>query len=669
MKKKYLKQLLILFLLLSSFQPLLISATENTISDTESSTFDSSFLTESDISETLETSDFESQTSSSGEQIFEESTSDLDSNSDTTPSTEEIEEEDIETIDETSLNKYGTILATQHKIFLDESFEAYVLSKDFIKRTFFVDQVYPHSDGKTYLRLLDKDDHLIGYIDEEFVFIVETQAGRNHEFNKYVTIIGNAPIWNDFDWNLKHEATVYQNQTLKVKDVFYHFDGSKYFSLYDNQDLWVGYIHEDGTKIVNGEQGAFHSTNQYVTLKGDSVIWGNFDWVFRHAPTAYQNQTLQARGIYYHFNGGNYLSLYDQQGKWVGYVNEAGTRAGKGQQGAHSNYGEFVTITGSYAIWGSFAWTNQKSMALYKNQTLEARGIYYHFNGSAYLSLYDNKGKWVGYMNEKGARLGKGRQGAHFNHGESVKVKSPNYTIWRSFSWTTKASGTFTEETYLAKGVYNHFNGSRYLSLYDQNNKWIGYINEAAVHYVQTHLFVMGHGGYDPGAVGNNTNERDFTRNELLPHLRKYANQLKDSYVIFYDTTRDLFRDTNNGNGLYDPQFAHVSSITEIHLDGGPIGATGGHVIVHPNKASYTDDLALASIVKKYNGLWGGVASNQGLSYRKNLLNLNVSQDLGISYRLVELGFIANKKDLTLLRTNRDRLAKEFIETVTKEKL
>ena len=179
----------------------------------------------------------------------------------------------------------------------------------------------------------------------------------------------------------------------------------------------------------------------------------------------------------------------------------------------------------------------------------------------------------------------------------------------------------------------------------------------------------MGHGDTDPGAVGNGTNERDFTRRELLPYLQKYANQLKNNHIIFYDTSRNLYKDTKSGDGLYDLYYG-LSSITEIHLDAGIQNiVTGGHVIVHPGKSSYTQDLALAAVVGKYNSIWRNTASSAGLSYRTDLLNLNVSKKVDVSYRLVELGFITNKKDLALLRANLDKIAKEFVQVVTGETL
>ena len=110
-------------------------------------------------------------------------------------------------------------------------------------------------------------------------------------------------------------------------------------------------------------------------------------------------------------------------------------------------------------------------------------------------------------------------------------------------------------------------------------------------------------------------------------------------------------------------------TLLEFHLDAAGIGATGGHIIVHPNKKSYKEDLELANVIKQNNGLWGGVTAKKGLSYRKDLLNLNISYDYNVSYRLAELGFITNYKDVAKLRVNLDKIAKEFVEVVTGEKL
>ena len=184
---------------------------------------------------------------------------------------------------------------------------------------------------------------------------------------------------------------------------------------------------------------------------------------------------------------------------------------------------------------------------------------------------------------------------------------------------------------------------------------------------MQEFLFVMGHGGIDPGAVGSGTNERDFTRNELLPYLRKYANQLKESRINFYDVSRDMFTDTRNGQGAHLVSNA-ITSVTEFHLDSGGIGASGGHVIVRPG-GSNSVNIGLANTIRTYVGWHPSFVNSNGLSFRQDLLNLNIFRSRGIEYRLMELGFISNPSDVARIRNNLDNIAKNIVQNVTGEKL
>ena len=87
-----------------------------------------------------------------------------------------------------------------------------------------------------------------------------------------------------------------------------------------------------GANVATGQQGIYQAYNKYVMLKGDYAIWNGFNWAKSTSAAPYKNKTVQARGIYYHFNGSSYLSLYDNQGKWVGYINQNGTKAVSSQQ-------------------------------------------------------------------------------------------------------------------------------------------------------------------------------------------------------------------------------------------------------------------------------------------------------------------------------------------------
>src|SRR5699024_2238379 len=100
------------------------------------------------------------------------------------------------------------------------------------------------------------------------------------------------------------------------------------------------------------------------------------------------------------------------------------------------------------------------------------------------------------------------------------------------------------------------------------------------------HLIVYGHGQSDPGAVGNGYCERDFTRNVLGPYLEKYARQLKNNTVDFYDKSLDMYTQSRAGRGAYSVSTSYAS-VTELHLDAASPAATGGHVIV---KAGFKAD-------------------------------------------------------------------------------
>lgn len=180
------------------------------------------------------------------------------------------------------------------------------------------------------------------------------------------------------------------------------------------------------------------------------------------------------------------------------------------------------------------------------------------------------------------------------------------------------------------------------------------------------HLIVYGHGQGDPGAGGNGYQEATFTRNILGPHLEKYAKQLKKNTVKFYDKSLNMYTQSQAGKGAYSVS-TKTASVTELHLDAASSSATGGHVIISSSFNPDKYDVAIAAVIGKYVGWWGSVKNSKGVNKRSDLLNLNVFARRGISYRLVELGFITNKNDVDKLVKNIDAVAKDLIEAITGE--
>lgn len=231
-------------------------------------------------------------------------------------------------------------------------------------------------------------------------------------------------------------------------------------------------------------QGPYIKDGRFVTIsKKNYSTWSNFSWKKRSDSSKMMNQTYQAKGKYNHENGSTYLSLFDNKGKWQGYINEKAVKIGDGKQGAYISDGRYVTISkDNYDTWTNFAWKSRNKTKNLMNQTYQARGRYSHFNGSTFYSLYDSKGKWYGYLNASAVKLGDGKQGAYIKDGRKVTINKKNYNTWSNFGWKKRQStSSLMGKSFTARGKYNHINGSTYYSLYDNKGKWYGYLSEHAV--------------------------------------------------------------------------------------------------------------------------------------------------------------------------------------------
>ncbi|MGX7197291.1 GH25 family lysozyme [Enterococcus olivae] len=393
-----------------------------------------------------------------------------------------------------------------------------------------------YSDNKDNTKQESDPSDVVDDNDEQKLEISTFSSNLVQKIGKYVTIKSSLPLWQVEKNTMvrKGNTANFIGQTFKIKSEFVDSKKTSYYLLINGKNQEIGYVSSLDIDTTDSPGGAYHSYGKYVTMISPNyTMWQNFNWQKRNHSSDYNGMTLEARGYYNHFNGDRYLSLYDNKGAWLGYINENATRLGNNAGGAYHSYGKYVTmVSPNYTMWQSFNWQKRNHSSDYNGMTLEAKGYYNHFNGDRYLSLYDNKGAWLGYINENATRLGNGSVGAFQGYGDYVTMVSPNYTMWQNFNWQKRNhSSDYVGSHLQALGYYDHFNGERYLSLYTPSGMWLGYINENATNIKDlykseaefdknyngksVHLFVMGHGAGDPGAVGSGTNERDFTRNEL----------------------------------------------------------------------------------------------------------------------------------------------------------
>jgi GH25 family lysozyme M1 (1,4-beta-N-acetylmuramidase) len=227
---------------------------------------------------------------------------------------------------------------------------------------------------------------------------------------KYASITKNAPLWkidNQVAVSIGDTQNLL-NQVLKINSELQDLKQDTYYLLENNRGVLLGYVKANHIEGTNNRQGSYHSYGKYMTVQSPNYdIWQNFNWDKRSHSSKYTGKVLQARGYYEHFNGSRYLSLYDQAGKWVGYINASGTKlSDNGGGGKYHAYNKYVTIQSpNYDIWQNFNWDKRTHSSKYKGKTVLAKGYYDHFNGARYLSLYETNGHWIGYINETGAKL------------------------------------------------------------------------------------------------------------------------------------------------------------------------------------------------------------------------------------------------------------------------
>ncbi|MGS0663841.1 N-acetylmuramoyl-L-alanine amidase [Staphylococcus arlettae] len=177
-------------------------------------------------------------------------------------------------------------------------------------------------------------------------------------------------------------------------------------------------------------------------------------------------------------------------------------------------------------------------------------------------------------------------------------------------------------------------------------------------------LIASGHGYNDPGAEGNGTNERDFIRKYIAPNVQKYLKQAGHTVDLYGGSKQDqnLYTDTAYGErignhkdyGMYWVHKQKYDIVVELHLDAASASASGGHVIISNQWPADKVDKDINNCLK------ATVGTIRGIDPRNDLLNANVAGRLGTNYRLVEMGFITNKKDMNYLKKNYDKFSKEL---------
>lgn len=379
--------------------------------------------------------------------------------------------------------RYVTVTRDNFDIYSNFNWSIKDSSSALMGKTFQARGRYEHGNGQVYFTLYDGDGNWQGYINAAGVTSASGPQGIYNSDGRYVEITkSHQPMYSNFNWDERSNTTNHLGKVYKASGRYEHFNGSTYYSLYDDNGTWQGYVDARNTGKVN-PQGGYISDGRHVQITGENQnIYSNFNWNVRANTNDYMGKTFQARGRYEHRNGRTYYTIYDNNGNWHGYIDSANTRDVGAPQGAYISDGSYVkVISNGYSMYSNFSWSYKDSTKNHVGKVYQARGRYEHFNGFTYYSLYDDKGRWLGYVNA-GATEKTSVQGPYISDGRFVTVTAKNKDVYQNFNWNVRQkSNNLYQKTYQARGRYDHANGKSYFSLYNANNAWQGYIEAGDV--------------------------------------------------------------------------------------------------------------------------------------------------------------------------------------------
>lgn len=207
---------------------------------------------------------------------------------------------------------------------------------------------------------------------------------------QYVTVAkSNYKVWADLDYSKVAMDNAYHH-TFKAKEKITQGQ-NEYYTLYNQQDQRIGYINSDALKQGKGEQGAGFACDRLVTLTSPNYkVLKNFKW--ENQTLQGQNRIFTAKYEYYHMNESTYLSLYNMDGDWIGYINAKGT--GKAAISDLTSMNKSMVTTKDTALYNNSHLETKKTVKAKTRYDVKGKRT---INKVVYYKVYQN-GKYQGYI-------------------------------------------------------------------------------------------------------------------------------------------------------------------------------------------------------------------------------------------------------------------------------
>lgn len=169
-------------------------------------------------------------------------------------------------------------------------------------------------------------------------------------------------------------------------------------------------------------------------------------------------------------------------------------------------------------------------------------------------------------------------------------------------------------------------------------------------------LLIAGHGGGDPGAIGNAYKECTLTRHLLECIINRLPYSQYNLDVTKYDITKNCYEESKRGN---IPNYSDFDFVLELHFNAFSDSSARGSEVLYR-----TDDRVKdfgEALLTKMGNL--GFA-NRGVKLRSDLLNMNNCYNKGVPYALFETCFITNAGDVSRYQATYNDIADAIIDAI-----
>lgn len=308
----------------------------------------------------------------------------------------------IETINEwknelkiEDFNKYIYINEKNAKVWKDLNFnELYKNDKDILVRVYKAENLYTDSIGGKYLLIKDKNYQFIGFINiNDITEINATATNLSVQLKKE-----NIKHFRNLFEDVKTDTKLSFNSYYKVKYTYRLPNNRIIYSLYDKNDKWQGYVLNKDVNEIKFEP----YDERVEIIKNNYTVWGDFFGKKNLYTKSIYHKVFNAKGIYKDKNNNRtYLKIYDSKDNYLGILNINAT-----EKVVPQSFNKDVKIISTKYNFYHFLFDRVRNQSQnYINKKLHSKCLYKLSNGRIYYSLYDNKDKWIGYIEKEAVKV------------------------------------------------------------------------------------------------------------------------------------------------------------------------------------------------------------------------------------------------------------------------